>query len=108
MAPLVIRQYDVCRNKDSGSRARIPYFVVLQSDILSGLGTVIVAPLVLLKSAPPISRLNPLIDLQGKRYSVTMQDMAGIPRSRLGTATLNVASQHSEFIAAIDLMFSGF
>jgi toxin CcdB len=107
MAPLVVRQYDVCRNSGRASRPRIPYFVVLQADLLSSLATVIVAPAVPLRAIDAITRLNPVIKIDGKAHAVTMQDMAGIPRSRLGPVAANVSPQHSDFVAAIDLIFTG-
>lgn len=107
MAPLVIRQYDICKNPDRATRNRIPFFVVLQSDILSTLVTVIVAPLVPLASNVAIARLNPAIELQGKSYCITMQDLAGIPRKRLGAVVANVTERHTEFVAAVDLIFTG-
>lgn len=107
MAPLVIRQYDICKNPDRATRNRIPFFVVLQSDILSTLVTVIVAPLVPLASTVAIARLNPAIELQGKSYCITMQDLAGIPRKRLGAVVANVTERHTEFVAAVDLIFTG-
>ncbi len=59
MAPLVARQYDVCRNGDRSSRNRVPFLIVLQSDLLSPLETVIVAPVVAERLAQAIKRLNP-------------------------------------------------
>ena len=102
-----MRQYDICRNKDRGSRNRIPYFVVLQADLLSELATVIVAPLRPNRTSVVIRRLNPLIEIDGKSFFVTMQDLAGIPRASLGPVTANVIAKHREFVAAIDLIFTG-
>lgn len=102
-----MRQYDICRNPDRATRNRVPYFIVLQADLLSALATVIVAPVVPKRGAGIIGRLNPLIELDNKKYCVTMQDMAGIPRSRLGPVVANMASRHTEFVTAIDLIFTG-
>jgi hypothetical protein len=74
-----VRQYDICRNPDRATRNRVPYFIVLQADLLSALATVIVAPVVPKRGAGIIGRLNPLIELDNKKYCVTMRDMAGIP-----------------------------
>jgi hypothetical protein len=74
---------------------------------LEALATVIVAPVVPKSAAGVISRLNPVIELGGKSYSVTMQDMAGIPRTRLGPVVANAAGRHTEFVAAVDLIFTG-
>lgn len=102
-----MRQYDICKNLDRASRNRVPYLIALQADLLSALATVIVAPVVPRRALDIISRLNPVIELDGKSYYVTMQDMAGIPRTRLGPPVANIADRHSDFVAAIDLIFTG-
>ena len=107
MAPLVVRQYDICRNPDRASRSHVPYFVVLQGDLLSALATVIVAPVMPKRATDVIGRLNPVVELDGRSYYVTMQEMAGIPRNRLGPAVANLAGRHPDFVAAIDLIFTG-
>jgi toxin CcdB len=107
MAPLVVRQYDVCRNGDRSSRSRIPFLIVLQSDLLSPLETVVVAPVVAERQAQTIKRLNPRLMLSGKAYRVVMQELAGIPRQRLGEAVANVRDRHAEFVGAVDLLFTG-
>lgn len=107
LAALVMRQYDICRNPDRATRQKLPYFVVLQSDLLERLATVIVAPAIPQNAAPAIARLNPTIVIEGKTHAVTMQDMAGVPRSRLGAVVANISGQHAEFVAAIDLIFTG-
>ena len=107
MAPLVVRQYDVCRNGDRSSRSRIPFLIVLQSDLLSPLETVVVAPVVAEREALTIKRLNPRLMLSGKAYRVVMQELAGIPRQRLGQAVANVRDRHAEFVGAADLLFTG-
>ncbi len=102
-----MRQYDICKNPDRATRNRVPYFIALQADLLSALTTVIVAPVVPKRAADIIGRLNPVVEVDGKNYCVTMQDMAGIPRSRLGPVVANMAGRHVDFVAAIDLVFTG-
>lgn len=86
----------------------MPYLVVLQSDLLEPLETVIVAPVVAERSSAAIGKLNPAITFDTKRYRVVMQEMAGVPRSRLGEPVGNFSQLHAAFIAAVDLLFSGF
>jgi toxin CcdB len=104
----VIGQYDVCQNKDPSSRKRIPYFIVLQCNFLSSLATVIVAPVMIETEANIITKLNPAFEISGKKYRTSMADLAGIPRTRLGEVVTNLGDQHTDFISAIDLLFSGF
>ncbi len=36
-----------------------------------------------------------------------MQELAGIPRQRLGEVVANVRDRHAEFVGAADLCFTG-
>lgn len=101
------RQYDICKNPDRSSRQRVPFLLVLQSDLLSPLDTVIVAPVSPERPANAISKLNPVVMIENKHYRVSMIELAGVPRSLLGDVVANVARQHTEFVAAIDLLFTG-
>ncbi len=103
-----MRQYDVCSNPDRTKNKRLPYFLILQSDILGPFETVIVAPVYPERTGKTIIKLNPLIRIGNKEYRFGVQGMAAIPRSRVGRPIANASAQHAEFIAAIDLLFSGF
>lgn len=85
----------------------MPYVLVLQSDLLSTLETTIVARI--MREAPinMVARLNPAIIPDGDTYRVRMQEMAALQRNRLGPAVGNLSNRHSEFVAAIDLLFTG-
>ena len=104
----MIRQYDVCRNTDKSTAARIPYFVVLQSDLLDGLTTTVVAPLIRLGERTTISKINPQVRVAGKTYFVSVPALAGVSNRQLGPVVANLGEEHSKFIAAIDLLFTGF
>lgn len=100
-------QYDICRNKNVASRKFAPYAVVLQADLLRDFTTVVVAPLMAESNATKISRLNPVIKIDGKTYRASMAELAGVLRNQLGEVVANVADQHREFVGAIDLLFTG-
>jgi toxin CcdB len=102
-----MKQYDICRNPDRATKSRIPFLVMLQADLLQPLETVVVAPIMPDSPANSISKLNPAIEVLGKRYRVSMPDLAGIPRTRLGEVVANVSSQHTDFMTATDLLFAG-
>jgi toxin CcdB len=89
------------------SRKRFPFLIVLQSNFLESLVTVVVAPVALEGDTNKLNKLNPVIVISGKRYRALMPEMAGILRNRLGEVTLNVSDQHAEFIAAVDMVFKG-
>jgi toxin CcdB len=68
-----------------------------------------VAPLVLLQDAPiPVSRLNPVLDIDGRLYSLQPQMMAAVPRNVLHQPVDNLLRHYDRIIAALDMIFLGF
>ena len=102
-----MRQYDICRNSNAASRKQVPFVIVLQADLLREFSTVVVAPLMAETAATKISRLNPSVKVLGKTYRVSMAELASVLRKQLGEVVANVEEQHSEFVAAVDLVFTG-
>ena len=102
-----MRQYDICRNSHLSSRKLIPFLVVLQADLMRDFKTVVVAPLMLETVSTSISKLNPKVVVLGKTYRVSMAELASILRKQLGEVVANAEDQHREFVAAIDLVFTG-
>lgn len=102
-----MRQHDIVRNNDRGTQKLIPYFIILQADILQPLATVIVAPLRPAPSPVEIGRLNPTLKINGHKYYIEMQSMAAVPAKRMGTVELNANEIRDECTAAIDLIFTG-
>ncbi len=102
-----MRQYDICKNTNVASRKLVPFVVVLQADLLQDFHTTIVAPLMLETPATKISKLNPIVKIAGKSYRVSMAELSSVLRKHLGEVVANVENQHYEFVAAIDLIFTG-
>jgi toxin CcdB len=102
-----MRQYDICRNGNAASRKLVPFVVILQADLLSDFQTVIVAPLMAETLSTKINKLNPTVKVDGKTYRVSIAELAGVLRKQLGEVVANVEEQHLEFVAAIDLVFTG-
>lgn len=106
---VVTRQYDVCANPDRSTRRRVTFFLILQSDLLEPLETVVVAPVLPHAKDRTISRLNPLIAVDGKMFQVNVHHLSSVPRSRLGrkVSGANMSDRHLDFVAALDLLFTG-
>jgi toxin CcdB len=104
---LVVRQYDICRNLNMASRKEAPFLIVLQADLLEDLRTVVIAPVRVETLATKISKLIPAAIVKGKPYRFSMPELTGILRKYLGEVVANVVNQHYEFVAAIDLIFTG-
>ena len=103
-------QFDVYPNPDPGSKARIPFVVVLQSDFLDAIDNHVVAPL-RPKQEPgivPVIRLNPVVHVDDTEYLVRVQDLATVPRRMLKQPVANLSPQRDEILAALDFLFTGF
>jgi toxin CcdB len=103
-----MRQFDLYRNPDPISARRLPYLVILQSDLLAVVETVVVAPLVPAHRVKAVPRLMPTIEVAGVEHAVLVHDMAAITRSHLKRQVGTAAAKRDELIAAVDLVFTGF
>ncbi len=101
-------QFDVFPNPNKASRDRIPYLICLQHDLLEGLAHVVVAPLRHGEDDIPMLELNPIVNLEGVSYIVQVQDLAAIPRRKLGKAVASLATERDALLAALDFLFTGF
>jgi toxin CcdB len=103
-------QFDVYRNPDRTTAARIPYVVVLQSNLLEGIEHHVVAPLRIKQddSVIPVLRLNPLVTIDDCEFHVRVQDIATVPRRMLKSPIANLSPQREEILAALDFLFTGF
>lgn len=103
-------QFDVFPNPDAGSRTRIPYVVVLQSDLLVAIENHIVAPLRGKQDnmPPPVLRLNPITRVDDEEYLIRIQDIASVPCRLLVYPVANLSAQRDEILAALDFLFTGF
>lgn len=85
------------------------YVLDVQADILNGLNTRIVVPLLPLSEAPiPAKRLNPVFEIEAEPHAMVTQFMAAVPRTLLRSPVANLAEQDSEIMAALDMVLVGF
>ncbi len=95
---------DIYRNASGNG-----YLLDLQTDLLAGLNTRVVVPLMLLSDAPPAaSRLNPVFNIDGEQVVMVTQFLASVPESELRTPVANLRDKHTEVMDALDLLFIGF
>jgi hypothetical protein len=97
-------QFEVWRlGPRRGAKRPSPDFVlVLQSNRLESLATVITAPLVRPLSLPPLGRIRPELFVEGERYLVVFDRLAVIERSFLSKLVLDASEQEWAFKAAFD------
>jgi toxin CcdB len=99
-------QFDLFRHARS---KRYPYLLDVQADLLRDLATRIVAPLTPLGRlrGTPISRLNPVVAVDGAEHVVLFQELAALPAGELREPVGNLQARRGELIAALDVLFTG-
>lgn len=82
-----------------------PYVVDLQSNLLAGLGSRLLAPLQRHESVNPaeiIDTLMPVFNIDGEMFVLFTQEAAAYPVKGLGPAVANLTDQSPVLIAALD------
>lgn len=99
-------QFDLFRNPRRGA---YPLLLDVQADLLSRLASRVVVPLMTEKryGAKPITRLNPVVDIDGVRHVLVFQELAAVPPAALGAHVGSLAPSRAEIVAALDLLFTG-
>ena len=102
-------QFTVYANTNAKTKKTFPYLLDIQSDLLDGLQTTVVIPLCKASQLKDqiITKLCPIVEINGEKFVVMSQQLAGIERSQLGKAIINLSENRAQFIAAIDFMILG-
>ncbi len=76
---------------------------------MSDIRTTVVIPLMpkRLAVSHTISKLNPVIRVNSKNFTIMTQSLAGIDRNVLGESVGDLTHYRSEILAAIDFVLSG-
>jgi toxin CcdB len=99
-------QFDLFRH---GRNKRYPFLLDIQADLLRDLATRVVAPLTPVKrlGGKPITRLNPVVAVDGAQYAILFQEIAALPVTAIGETVGSLRNRRDELIAALDLLFTG-
>lgn len=98
-------KFDIYKLPSSGAA----FLLDLQDDILDGLSTRVVAPLISNDEVPKRMKIiNPLIIVEGKDYLLMTHLLAAIPASSLKEKIGSALTQRDEIIASLDFLFTGF
>lgn len=101
-------QWDVYPNPALASRERIPYLVVVQSDLLDGLPTRLVAPLSRTdvdRGGPP--RLAPAFDVAGESLRLKPHETGVVPARALRQPVGSLRGESHRIVDALDAVISG-
>ncbi len=102
-------QFSVYRNRNPKTRKIFPYLLDIQSDLLEQIHTTVVVPLGKYSTVKDqgITKLCPIVEIDGIEYAALTQQLAGIDRRLLDAEVTNISNCRSDIIAAVDLILSG-
>jgi toxin CcdB len=103
----MIHQFDVIKNPDATGAKYRPFLVVLQSELVSGLASIVVAPLVRRQDMRGARRLNPLVKVGGEEFWLATHELFALERRVLRSKVATLATNRDDIIAAIDMLFTG-
>jgi toxin CcdB len=108
MAQMVAeRQFDVFANPNISGRRWRPFVVVIQSHFLEHFRTRVIVPLVPKTEIKPVTRLNPVVTIEGTEFYFHPVELAHIPTELLRDHVANLDTERDRLVAAIDLVFTG-
>jgi toxin CcdB len=85
------------------------FLLDVQTDLLSGLNTRVVVPLLQRTEAPmPAQRLNPFLEVDNVEVIMATQFLAAVPETELKASVGNLDGSRNEISAALNMVFSGF
>ena len=84
------------------------YLLDCQSDLLAGLQTRFVVPLLPLEDVPRIPRLNPIFTVEGHRLVMATQLGSSVPARLLQDRIATLENQHEAIMNAFDMLLTGY
>lgn len=97
-------RYDVFVGASEGS-----FLLDVQTDMIDYLKTRVVVPLLPSGSTPPpIRKLHPVFEINGRKVVMVTHLLATVPIAELGESRLNLLKHHDEIVGALDMVFQGF
>ena len=84
------------------------YLLDCQADVLSGLATRFVIPLVPAGAAPRADRLNPVFRIESENVVMATQLAAAVPARDLAKPIVSLADQQPAIMNAIDMLLTGY
>ncbi len=106
MARLVIEQFGVYENPHQTSAKRVPFVVVVQSDHLYKLDTVVVVPLAR-QAEIATGALTPRFDVEHESLVLLPHQIAFMPRRLLTRRVASLEGERDRIIRALDFMLLG-
>ncbi|HHJ34681.1 MAG TPA: plasmid maintenance protein CcdB [Gammaproteobacteria bacterium] len=104
-----MEQFTLYKNENKNSKKAYPYFIDVQSDLLSDLNSRVVIPLSTQKALNNINakKLCPVIEIDEKTFVLLTHQMTSVPCSILKKKVTTLEHYRYEILGAIDLLLTG-
>jgi toxin CcdB len=104
-----MRRFDVFRNESPRTGRRFPYFLVVQSELLTGLSTCVVIPLgrASVVAGRLAQSLTPELTIDDGSYVMYTPEIGPVPSVVLRKQIGNLEAQRDTILRALDFLFSG-
>jgi CcdB protein len=101
------RQFDVFANPLRISRTLRPYLLDVQHPRYNNRISRVVAPLVIETAVRREYRLNPVLQIEEKRFVRSPTEIFTITLKHLGEPIMNFYAERDHILASLDLVFTG-
>jgi toxin CcdB len=99
-------QFDVYINPNPNTLKKIPFLLDVQNDILKGLNTRVVVPLV--SDMQPAKVLNPTFSINGINVVMSTAQIASISMDNIGMKVCSLYEHRNDIVQALDFMIIGY
>lgn len=97
-------RHDLYPNPDGAG-----FLLDVQTDLLDGLNTRIIVPVLPEHAAPlPARLLNPAFDIDGECHYLMTQFMASVPATALRSPVASLSERADDVTRALDMIFQGY
>jgi toxin CcdB len=103
-------QFAIHRNRNVATKARFPFLLDVQTELLEDLSTRVVIPLTPATVATKrgaMQTLTPVCTVEGKAYLLLTPQLAGVSRKELGPPIGDLTHDRQTIVAALDLLLTG-
>jgi toxin CcdB len=102
-------QFTVYKNKNPQTKSIFPLLLDVQTSLLSDLHSRVVVPLTKSPTAlrKPMTRLTPIIKVEGVSHLLVTYQLAAISQSALESPVADASENRDAIIAALDLRLTG-
>ena len=101
-----MKQFDIFKNLNNDTNSYIPYFLIVQHDILYHVSSCVIVPLVI--DIKPSTHLNPIFTIENQKVIMSTTEIVGVPRTVLTQKVCSLEHKRVEILNAIDFMITGF